>query len=145
MRDRNTINAGARISIVDDDESMREAIKTLIRSIGLSVEEFSSAEDFLYSGRSQVVDCLILDIRMVGLGGLELQRRLAADNRRIPIVFITAHYSEEERTRAMEAGAVDFLSKPFTEQELLNAISASLAIDKEVVDGFDRVARLDSI
>jgi len=70
MRDRNTINAGARISIVDDDESMREAIKTLIRSIGLSVEEFSSAEDFLYSGRSQVVDCLILDIRMVGLGGL---------------------------------------------------------------------------
>jgi FixJ family two-component response regulator len=145
MRDRNTINAGARISIVDDDESMREAIKTLIRSIGLSVEEFSSAEDFLYSGRSQVVDCLILDIRMVGLGGLELQRRLAADNRRIPIVFITAHYSEEERKRAMEAGAVDFLSKPFTEQELLNAISASLAIDKKVVDGFDRVARLDSI
>jgi len=145
MRDRNTINAGARISIVDDDESMREAIKTLIRSIGLSVEEFSSAEDFLYSGRSQVLYCLILDIRMVGLGGLELQRRLAADNRRIPIVFITAHYSEEERTRAMEAGAVDFLSKPFAEQELLNAISASLGIDKKVVDGSDRVARLDSI
>ena len=145
MRDNNMVAEGARISVVDDDESMREAIKTLIGSMGMSVEEFSSAEDFLYSGRSQVVDCLILDIRMVGLGGLELQRRLAADNRRIPIVFITAHYSEEERTRAMEAGAVDFLSKPFTEQELLNAISASLAIDKEVVDGFDRVARLDSI
>jgi FixJ family two-component response regulator len=145
MRDNNMVAEGARISVVDDDESMREAIKTLIGSMGMSVEEFSSAEDFLYSGRSQVVDCLILDIRMPGLGGLELQRRLAADNRRIPIVFITAHYSEEERTRAMEAGAVDFLSKPFTEQELLNAISASLAIDKRVADGSDEDSNLNSV
>jgi FixJ family two-component response regulator len=135
MRNSNTITEGARISIVDDDESMREAITTLIGSMGLSVEEFSSAEDFLYSDRPQGFDCLILDVRMPGLGGLELQRRLAADKRRIPIVFITAHYSEDERTRAMEAGAVDFLSKPFTEQELLNAISASLAIHEEIADG----------
>src|SRR6267378_7273908 len=145
MRDNNMVAEGARISVVDDDESMREAIKTLIGSMGMSVEEFSSAEEFLYSGRSQVVDCLILDIRMVGLGGLELQRRLAADNRRIPIVFITAHYSEEERTRAMEAGAVDFLSKPFTEEELLNAISASLAIDKKVADGSNEDRNLNSV
>jgi len=125
MQEKNGVVEGARISIVDDDESMREAIKTLIGSMGLSVEEFSSAEDFLNSGRDS--DCLILDVKMPGLGGLELQRRLAADNRRVPIIFITAHYSEEERMRAMQAGAVDFLSKPFTEQELLKAISAALA------------------
>ncbi len=138
MRENNTVAEGARISIVDDDESMREAIKTLMGSLGLSVEEYSSAEDFLNSGRSQVFDCLILDVRMPGLGGPELQRRLAADNYPVPIVFITAHYSEEERTRAMEAGAVDFLSKPFSEQELLSAIGASLAIDKKVAYGSDK-------
>ena len=72
---------------------------------------------------------------MPGLNGLELQRQLAADNRPVPIVFITAHYSEAERSRAMEAGAIDFLSKPFTEQELLNAISTSLTTDKKFADG----------
>jgi FixJ family two-component response regulator len=137
MRENYTVAEGAKISIVDDDESMREALKTLIGSMGWSVEEFSSAEDFLSSGRSQYLDCLILDVRMPGLSGLELQRRLVADNVRIPIVFITAHYNEEERTRAMEAGAVDFLSKPFTEQELLNAIGISLAIDKKSIDDSD--------
>jgi len=131
----NTVAEGTRISIVDDDESMREAINTLVGSMGFSADEFSSAEDFLNSGRSQVCDCLILDVRMPGLTGLELQRRLAADNYPVPIVFITAHYSEEERTRAIEAGAVDFLSKPFTEQELLTAIDASLAINKDIADG----------
>ena len=131
MLERNTITEGLKISIVDDDESMREAIKTLIGSMGaLNIEEFSSAEDFLNSDQSPV-DCLILDVRMPGLSGLELQRRLVADNRRLPIVFITAHYVEQERMRAMEAGAIAFLSKPFTEQELLNAINASLAIDNQ--------------
>ena len=134
MRENNTVAEGTRISIVDDDESMREAIKTLIGSMGLSVDEFSSAEDFLHSSQS-LVDCLILDVRMPGLSGLELQRRLVAGYRRVPIVFITAHYLEEERTRAMEAGAVAFLSKPFTEQELLNAISASLTINKKFANG----------
>ena len=135
MREKNTIAEGSRISIVDDDESMREAIKTLIGSMGgLNIEEFSSAEDFLNSDQSPV-DCLILDVRMPGLSGLELQRRLVADNRRLPIVFITAHYVEQERMKAMEAGAVAFLSKPFTEQELLNAINASLATDKKFTDG----------
>lgn len=137
MGENNTVAAGARISVVDDDQSMREAVNTLIGSMGLSIEEFSSAEDFLDSGRSQVFDCLILDVRMPGLSGLELQRRLIADNRPVPIVFITAHYSEKERTMAMKAGAVDFLTKPFTEQELLNAITASLAIPKEIADRID--------
>ena len=148
MRENYKLAEGARISIVDDDESMREAIKALIGSMGLrglSVEEFSSAEAFLNSGRSQAFDCLILDVRMPGLGGLELQRRLAADNKRIPIVFMTAHYGEAERTRAMEAGAVDFLSKPFTEQELFQAIGASLAIDKKRADGSYENSDPDSV
>jgi FixJ family two-component response regulator len=137
MQEKDTVAEGARISIVDDDESMREAIKTLIVSMGLSVEEFSSAEDFLNLCRSHDSDCLILDVRMPGLGGLELQRRLAADKCHVPIVFITAHYSEEERTRAMQAGAVDFLSKPFTEQELLKAIRAALALRGKVLNGLE--------
>ena len=134
MRENSTFNKGTRISVVDDDESMREATKALIGSMGLSVEDFSSAEDFLNSGRSQVFDCLILDVTMPGLSGLELQQRLRADNQLVPIVFVTAHYSEKERTRAMEAGAVAFLSKPFTEQELLFAIGASLSMPKGMAD-----------
>ena len=137
MQEKSTVAEGASISVVDDDESMREAIKTLIGSMGLSVEEFSSGEDFLNSRRSQDSDCLILDVRMPGLGGLELQRRLVACNSPVPIVFITAHYSEEERTRAMEAGAVAFLGKPFIEQDLFDAIGAALAIDKKRVEGSD--------
>lgn len=131
MRENYTIAEGARISIVDDDESMREAMKLLIGSMGLGVEGFSSAEAFLNSGRSHLFDCLVLDVRMPGLSGLELQRRLAADDSPLPIVFVTAHHVEETRTRAMEAGAVDFLSKPFTEQELLSAIRKSLAMNKQ--------------
>ena len=134
MRESSTFTKGTRISVVDDDESMREALKALIGSMGLSVEDFSSAEDFLNSGRSQVFDCLILDVMMPGLGGLELQQRLRADNQLLPIIFITAHYSEKERTRAMAAGAVDFLSKPFTEQELFFAIGASLSMPKKIAD-----------
>jgi FixJ family two-component response regulator len=137
MQENDTLTRNVRISIVDDDVSMREAINTLISSIGLSVDKFLSAEDFLKSGQHQVFDCLILDVRMPGLDGLELQRRLIATNINIPIVFITAHYSEKQRRIAMAAGAVAFLRKPFTEQELLDAIDASLAIRSRGVDGLD--------
>lgn len=134
MQENYTVTKGARISIVDDDESMREAVKALITSMGLSAEDFSSAEAFLNSGCSRSCDCLILDVRMPGLNGLELQRRLAADHCPIPIVFMTALYVEEVRTKAMEAGAVDFLRKPFTEKELVNAIGKSLALHKTLGD-----------
>ena len=137
MRENNTLAKNAQISIVDDDASMREAINTLISSIGFDVDEFLSAEDFLKTGRFEDCDCLILDVRMPGLDGLELQRRLLAAHINIPIVFITAHYSEEQRRIAMEAGGVAFLRKPFTEQELLDAIDASLAIRNQSVDRFD--------
>jgi FixJ family two-component response regulator len=124
---KDVITEGASVAIIDDDQSIREAIKTLLDSLGLNVEEFSSAEGFLTSGQSQPFDCLLLDVRMPGLGGLELQRRLIADNSRIPIVFITAHYSEEDQTKAMEAGAIDFLNKPFSEHSLLTAIGSAIA------------------
>ena len=116
-----------KIAIVDDDGAMREAIKTLVETVGLSAEGFSSAEEFLSSQHAQHSQCLILDIRMPGMGGFELQRRLANDNCRIPIVFMAAYYSEAERARAIEAGAVDFLQKPFREQHLFNAIRSALS------------------
>ena len=137
MHEINTVTGDIRISIVDDDSSMREAIKTLISSIGFSVEEFLSAEDLLTSDMVDVFDCLILDVRMPGLDGLELQRRLVAANITVPIVFITAHYSEDQRRIAMDAGAVAFLRKPFTEQELLDAIDASLAIRNKSIERND--------
>jgi len=106
-------------------------MKALIGSMGLTVEAFSSAEDFLNSGRSQLFDCLILDVMMPGLSGLDLQQRLRAEKQLVPIVFVTAQYTETERTRALKAGAVDFLAKPFTEQDLFLAIGASLSMPKK--------------
>jgi FixJ family two-component response regulator len=134
MSENSTFTKGTRISVVDDDASMREAIKALIGSMGLTVEDFSSAEDFLSSGRSQLFDCLILDVMMPGLSGLDLQERLRAENQLLPIIFITAYHSEKDRTRALEGGAVGFLAKPFTEQQLFLAMSASLSPAKRSDD-----------
>jgi len=125
-----------RISVVDDDESVREAIRSLMDSVGLGAEVFSSAEDFLNSGRLDVTACLIVDVRMPGISGLELQGHLKAADSRVPIVFISAHNDDRERYRALEAGAVDFLKKPFSADALLRAVSASLEIHGEVIDGF---------
>jgi DNA-binding NtrC family response regulator len=112
------------ISIVDDDESIRKATKRLIESVGISVEDFASAEDFMISGRPQDSTCLILDVRLPGISGLELQNQLRTRDYRVPIIFITAHGDAEARTRALEAGAVDFLQKPFTESALFRAINS---------------------
>jgi two-component system response regulator AtoC len=111
------------ISLVDDDESIRKATKRLIQSVGLQVDDFASAEEFLVSGRPQDSSCLILDLRLPGMNGLELQSRLLAFNCTVPIVFITAHGDEQVRARALEAGAVDFLQNPFTESALFRAIN----------------------
>ena len=116
-----------RVSIVDDDESVREAIKSLIRSVGLDADAYASAEEFLNSDHERDAACLILDLRMPGMGGLELQQRLAAADSRIPIIFITAHASDTEaRARALASGAVDFLFKPFSEEALLNDVYTAL-------------------
>jgi FixJ family two-component response regulator len=138
MRENEMLSRSPRISIVDDDESMREALKTLIASVGFRVEQFSSPEDFLDSGQSRDFDCLILDVRMPGMGGLELQQRLAAAGSSVPIVFITAHYVEEEHAKAMAGGAIGFLTKPFTEEALLDAIAAALALSKKISDRNDK-------
>ena len=110
------------LSLVDDDESMRAATKRLISSVGLEVEDFASAEDFLDSDRCHDSACLILDLRLPGIDGLELQSRLTAANSKVPIVFISGHGDGQERARALEAGAIDFLQKPFSEQDLFKAI-----------------------
>jgi FixJ family two-component response regulator len=117
---------GHVIAIVDDDESVREATTSLLRSNNFRAETFSSAEEFLNSPLLAKTRCLLLDIGMPGMNGLELQRHMAGEGRRIPIIFITAHDDQESRMEAMRAGAVDFLSKPFSEEELLNAIRNAL-------------------
>ena len=111
---------------MNDDESVREALQSLLKSMGFRAEGFSSAEEFLQSAQISATTCLILDVRMPGMSGLELQRQLAADQRRIPIIFITAHGDDDTRARALQAGAVDFLAKPFSEEALLTAVHSAL-------------------
>jgi len=114
------------ISIVDDDDAVRNSLDDLIRSIGFRTQGFPSAEAFLSSNQARDTACLILDVRMPGMNGLDLQRQIVAANWRIPIIFITSHADDDARARALEAGAVDFLYKPFREEDLLNAIDAAL-------------------
>ena len=114
------------ISVVDDDEAFRESLGSLIRSVGFGVKAFGSAEEFLNSDHPRVADCLVLDVRMPGINGLELHRRLVASQYGIPVIFISAHGDEEARSRALREGAVDFLFKPFSEEALLNAIHSAL-------------------
>jgi FixJ family two-component response regulator len=113
----------SRISIVDDDASVREAIRGLLRSAGFDAEVFASAEEFLTSGRLKGTTCLVLDIRMPGMSGIELQERLIASGHVVPIIFITAHADEDERMRALDRGAIDCLQKPFSDDALLEAIT----------------------
>ena len=115
-----------RISVVDDDASMRQAIKGLLKSAGYHAEVFASAEEVLNSGRLSGTACLILDVRMPGMSGIELQDRLIASGRMVPIIFITAHADEEERARILERGAVGCLQKPFTDDALLDAIAKAI-------------------
>lgn len=119
------------VSIVDDDVSIRNALSALIRSVGLRVETFSSATQFLQAPRPLQPACLVLDVRLPGLNGLELQRQLANGANALPIIFITGHGDIPMSVRAMKAGAVEFLTKPFRDQELLDAIQHALKRDRE--------------
>jgi len=114
------------IAIVDDDESVRSAIHDLLKSVGLQARSFASAEEFLLSGQHSETACLISDIRMPGMSGLELQARLAEEDCRIPIIFITAYGDTRMRMQAMRAGAVEFLGKPFDDEVLLDSVRAAL-------------------
>ena len=114
------------VSIVDDDVSVRRSTRRLLLSSGLRAEAFASAEDFLQSGRVAETACLLLDVRMPGIDGLELQRRLSETDRINPIIFLSARASEEEERRALRAGAANFLRKPVSKEALLHAIRAVL-------------------
>lgn len=116
------------ISVVDDDESVRESLPDLIREFGFAVQAFSSAEQFLNSGYVGQTKCLVLDIAMPGMSGLDLQLKLRIRQLTIPIIFITAHGDETIRRRVMEQGAVECLYKPFSETSLLEAINAALGV-----------------
>ena len=115
------------ISVVDDDDAVRKSLQRLIRSLGFTVAEFASAEEFLNSDDLSTSRCLILDVRMPGMDGLELQRRLMSTHHGMPIIFITAHGDKASRAEALKQGAVDYLYKPFSDQALLNAIEAALS------------------
>jgi FixJ family two-component response regulator len=121
-------SAGPLVCIVDDDASMADSTRFLVRSFGFRTEAFLSAQAFLDSGLVDETSCLILilDLRMQGMDGLELQRNLAGANRQIPIIFISARGTEDERRQAIAGGAVDFLRKPFSKDALFNAIQAAL-------------------
>jgi FixJ family two-component response regulator len=114
------------VAVVEDDESYRLAIQRLLKSEGFTVQTFACAEDFLDSGRQWETGCLIVDIRMPGMAGLDLQARLNADHCPIPIIFITAHGDEQMRLQAMRGGAVKFLAKPFDATILLEGVRAAL-------------------
>jgi FixJ family two-component response regulator len=116
----------ALVAIVDDDELMRGALQGLLKEAGLHSQVFASAEEFLDSGAPHLSSCLIADIRMPGLSGLELQARLNAEHIRIPIIFMTAHSDERLRMQALSAGAVEFLAKPFDDDVLLETVRAAL-------------------
>ena len=114
------------VAIVDDDDLMRSALQGMLKSVGLPSQAFASAEEFLKSGHQQQTACLITDIRMPGMSGLELQAKLNAEHRCIPTIFITAHGDAKMRMQALRAGAVEFLAKPFNDEALLESVRAAL-------------------
>src|ERR1700738_1096004 len=114
------------VAIVDDDHSMRGALQGLLKAVGLPSQAFASAAEFLQSGQQHQTSCLITDIRMPGISGLELQARLNAEHCRIPTIFITAHGDAQMRIRALRGGAVEFLAKPFDDEALLETIRAAV-------------------
>ena len=118
------------VVIIDDDSEFRDSVARLLRTVGLHAQEFSSVPDFLKADLPDGPTCLVLDVRMPGRSGLELQRDLAAANRQVPIIFITAHADVPMTVQAMKGGALEFLTKPFRDQDLLDAVEAGLARDR---------------
>ena len=132
------------VFVVDDDAPLRESLADLLRSIGVRVESFASAQEFLQSKRPDVPSCLVLDVRLKGLSGLDLQKRLIAGDIEIPIIFITGHGDIPMAVQAMKAGAVEFLRKPFRDQELLDAVQQALERDCKAREQRAEIAELRS-
>jgi len=120
----------ATVFVIDDDKTVRTAIRNLLESVGMRVETFNSPQDFLKADRKNVPGCLVLDVRLQGISGLDFQKQLAAANIEIPIIFITGHGDIPMTVQAMKAGAVDFLTKPFRDQDLLDAIQKAVERDR---------------
>jgi len=120
----------AVVYVVDDNAPVREAVASLLKSVGLRVETFGSAQEFLAGKRPEAPSCLVLDVRLPGLSGLDLQRALSESDAHIPVIFITGHGDIPMSVRAMKAGAVEFLTKPFRDQDLIDAISQALELDR---------------
>ena len=123
--------SNATIAIVDDDPSVREGLSSLIRSVGLNVETYASAQEFLERSGAETPSCLVLDLQLPGLSGLDLQKRMAEAGLQIPIVFLTGHGNIPASVQAMKAGAVEFLTKPFDEEDLLLAIQEAVERDRQ--------------
>jgi FixJ family two-component response regulator len=123
-------DADPSVLVIDDDPEFRDSVARLLRTVGLHTREFSSVPDFLKADPPEGPACLVLDVRMPGRSGLELQRELAAANRRVPIIFMTAHADVPMTVQAMKGGAIEFLTKPFRDQDLLDAVEAGLARDR---------------
>src|SRR6516165_1463710 len=123
-------NADPSVLLIDDDPEFRDSVARLLRTVGLHTREFSSVPDFLKADPPEGPTCLVLDVRMPGGSGLELQRDLAAANRQVPIIFITAHADVPMTVQAMKGGAIEFLTKPFRDQDLIDAVEAGLARDR---------------
>jgi FixJ family two-component response regulator len=115
------------ISIIDDDESVREATRSLVRSLGYKAAVFASAEEYLQSDRLEDSSCLITDLHMPGMSGADLQDRLIADGRQIPMIFVTAYFEEKVRDRVLDAGAYGFLRKPFNDESLIECLDKALS------------------
>ena len=139
-----TTGPKAIVFVVDDDLSVREGLGSLIRSAGLGVETFASAQEFLARSRPDVPSCLVLDVRLPGLSGLDLQKRMAEVNIEIPIVFITGHGDVPTSVRAMKAGAVEFLTKPFVDRDLLDAIQQAIKRNRAARRQHAEIAELEA-
>ncbi len=123
-------DANPSVLVIDDDPEFRDSVARLLRTVGLHTRQFSSVHDFLKADPPEGPTCLVLDVRLPGRSGLELQRDLAAANRQVPIIFITAHADVPMTVQAMKGGAIEFLTKPFRDQDLLDAVEAGLARDR---------------
>ena len=140
----NSVNQDGRptVFVVDDDASVREAVRSLLRSVGLSVETFGTAQEFLSSPCNSSPGCLVLDVRLPGIGGLELQHQLAQRNLHIPIIFITGHGDIPMSVRAIKAGALEFLTKPFRDQDLLDVVQQAIDQDRRARQQRAEIAEL---
>ena len=132
------------IFVIDDDPSVRDSMEMMLKSVGFNVKKFASAQDFLTANLQEGPGCLILDVRMPGMSGLDLQEKLVSAKNPLPVIFITGHGTVPMSVRAMKAGAVDFLQKPFEEQDLLDAISRAIKQQRErklEIDQTDRIQK----